>query len=89
MTADADAARSVGLTGAKLATEIRARVAVLAAALTEAGRPPRLAVVVATADESTAWYVRSIAAAASKVGIASWISGAPQPARRSRRRCTG
>jgi methylenetetrahydrofolate dehydrogenase (NADP+) / methenyltetrahydrofolate cyclohydrolase len=70
VTADADAARSVGLTGAKLATEIRARVAVLAAALTEAGRPPRLAVVVATADASTTWYVRSIAAAASKVGIA-------------------
>jgi methylenetetrahydrofolate dehydrogenase (NADP+) / methenyltetrahydrofolate cyclohydrolase len=69
VTADADAARGVQLTGARLATEIRARVAELAAALAEAGRPPRLAVVVATADESTAWYVRSIAGAASKVGI--------------------
>ena len=38
-----------------------------AAALADAGRPPRLAVVVATADESTAWYVRSIAKAAAKV----------------------
>jgi methylenetetrahydrofolate dehydrogenase (NADP+) / methenyltetrahydrofolate cyclohydrolase len=70
VTAAADATRGVRLTGAKLASEIRARVTVSAAALIEAGRPPKLAVVVATADESTAWYVRSIAGAAAKVGIA-------------------
>ena len=40
-----------------------------AAALTADGRPPRLVVVVATCDESTAWYVRSIASAAAKAGI--------------------
>ena len=33
------------------------------------GQPPRLAVVTATDDEASAWYVRSIAAAAAKAGI--------------------
>jgi methylenetetrahydrofolate dehydrogenase (NADP+)/methenyltetrahydrofolate cyclohydrolase len=69
VTAAAQARRGVRLTGATLAAEIRARVSESAAALADAGRPPRLAVVVATADESTAWYVRSIAKAAAKVGI--------------------
>ena len=63
-------ATAVRLTGSAVATKIRARVSASAAALTAAGRPPRLSVVVATTDESTAWYVRSIAAAAEKVGIA-------------------
>ncbi|MER7081621.1 tetrahydrofolate dehydrogenase/cyclohydrolase catalytic domain-containing protein, partial [Saccharopolyspora kobensis] len=57
------------LSGAGLAREIRAGVTRTAAELTEAGTPPRLAVVVATDDESTAWYVRSIAKAAAKTGI--------------------
>lgn len=57
------------LSGSRLAKEIRARVTATAAALAEAGVPPRLAVVVATDDESTAWYVRSIANAAAKTGI--------------------
>ena len=70
MTAGERAGHGVRLTGAELATGIRARVSASAAALAAAGRPPRLAVVVATTDESTAWYVRSIAGAASKVGIA-------------------
>jgi methylenetetrahydrofolate dehydrogenase (NADP+)/methenyltetrahydrofolate cyclohydrolase len=69
MTAGTRGQRGVRLTGATLAAEIRARVSESAAALADAGRPPRLAVVVATADESTAWYVRSIAKAAAKVGI--------------------
>jgi methylenetetrahydrofolate dehydrogenase (NADP+)/methenyltetrahydrofolate cyclohydrolase len=63
-------ATAVRLTGSAVATKIRARVSASAAALTAAGRPPRLSVVVTTTDESTAWYVRSIAAAAEKVGIA-------------------
>ena len=37
--------------------------------MAEAGRPPRLTVVTATDDESSAWYVRSIASATAKAGI--------------------
>jgi methylenetetrahydrofolate dehydrogenase (NADP+)/methenyltetrahydrofolate cyclohydrolase len=58
------------LSGRELAAAIRADVAAAADGLTAAGTPPRLAVVVATADESSAWYVRSIARAAEKTGIA-------------------
>jgi methylenetetrahydrofolate dehydrogenase (NADP+)/methenyltetrahydrofolate cyclohydrolase len=58
------------LSGRELAAGIRAEVAAAAADLSAAGTPPRLAVVVATADESSAWYVRSIARAAEKTGIA-------------------
>ncbi|WP_369135606.1 bifunctional 5,10-methylenetetrahydrofolate dehydrogenase/5,10-methenyltetrahydrofolate cyclohydrolase [Modestobacter sp. I12A-02662] len=58
------------LSGRGLADGIRAEVAAEVAELTAAGTPPRLAVVVATADESSAWYVRSIARAAEKTGIA-------------------
>jgi methylenetetrahydrofolate dehydrogenase (NADP+) / methenyltetrahydrofolate cyclohydrolase len=58
------------LRGTDLAAGIRAEVTAGAAELTAAGTPPRLAVVVATADESSAWYVRSIARAAEKTGIA-------------------
>jgi methylenetetrahydrofolate dehydrogenase (NADP+) / methenyltetrahydrofolate cyclohydrolase len=53
------------LSGRELAAAIRAEVAELAAA----GAPPRLAVVTATADPASAWYVRSIAAATAKAGI--------------------
>ena len=48
---------------------IRAEVAAAAAQLTAAGTTPHLAVVLATADESTAWYVRSIARAAERCGV--------------------
>ena len=58
------------LTGRELATTIRAAAAVRAAELTVAGRQPRLAVVTATDDEASAAYVRSIANAAGKEGIA-------------------
>ncbi|MEV0276611.1 bifunctional 5,10-methylenetetrahydrofolate dehydrogenase/5,10-methenyltetrahydrofolate cyclohydrolase [Streptomyces sp. NPDC050610] len=57
------------LPGKALAAAIRDEAAAEAAALTAAGTPPQLAVVVATADESSAWYVRSIARAAAKAGI--------------------
>jgi methylenetetrahydrofolate dehydrogenase (NADP+)/methenyltetrahydrofolate cyclohydrolase len=57
------------LGGRELAADLRARTTQVAAALTAAGTPPRLAIVVATADESSAWYVRSIAKAAAAVGI--------------------
>jgi methylenetetrahydrofolate dehydrogenase (NADP+)/methenyltetrahydrofolate cyclohydrolase len=58
------------LSGRELAAEIRADVAGRAAALAAAGRAPRLAVVTATADEASAWYVRSLGRAAAKAGIA-------------------
>jgi methylenetetrahydrofolate dehydrogenase (NADP+) / methenyltetrahydrofolate cyclohydrolase len=57
------------LSGRELAAEIRAEAAVRAATLTADGPPPRLAVVTATTDEASAWYVRSIAAAAARAGI--------------------
>lgn len=54
------------LSGKELATAIRARAkqAAEGALIT-----PKLAVVVATDDESSAWYVRSIASAAAKTGL--------------------
>ncbi len=57
------------LSGRELAAEIRAGTTAAAAELAATGRPPRLTVVVATDDEATAWYVRSIASAAAKAGI--------------------
>jgi methylenetetrahydrofolate dehydrogenase (NADP+)/methenyltetrahydrofolate cyclohydrolase len=57
------------LSGRELAAEIRAGTAARAAELTAAGRPPRLAVVTATDDEASAWYVRSLASAAARVGV--------------------
>ncbi|MFE5708940.1 bifunctional 5,10-methylenetetrahydrofolate dehydrogenase/5,10-methenyltetrahydrofolate cyclohydrolase [Rhodococcus koreensis] len=57
------------LGGSDLAAAIRNDASVAAAALTEIGIRPKLAVVLATADESTAWYVRSIAGAARRTGI--------------------
>ena len=58
------------LSGRELAAEIRAATAARAAELTAAGRPPRLAVVTATADEASAWYVRLLVRTAVKAGIA-------------------
>ncbi|TDE42191.1 bifunctional 5,10-methylenetetrahydrofolate dehydrogenase/5,10-methenyltetrahydrofolate cyclohydrolase [Nonomuraea mesophila] len=54
------------LPGKELAAAVRAQTRAEAAA----GPQPRLAVVVATADEASLWYVRSIAKAAAGVGIA-------------------
>lgn len=61
---------AAALTGRELAAEIRGAAGARAAELTAAGRQPRLAVVTATADEASAAYVRSIAAAAASEGIA-------------------
>lgn len=57
------------LSGKELAASLREESAQRAAALAASGRPPKLAVVIATADEASAWYVRSIARAAGKAGI--------------------
>lgn len=62
------------LRGTGLAAGLRAEVAAAAAELTAGGTPPRLAVVVATVDGSSAWYVRSIARAAERTGIACSIA---------------
>lgn len=58
------------LSGKEIAARIRQETRERAAELTERGAPPRLAVVVATDDGGSAWYVRSIARAAGKAGIA-------------------
>jgi methylenetetrahydrofolate dehydrogenase (NADP+)/methenyltetrahydrofolate cyclohydrolase len=58
------------LSGRQLAAQIREDAKTHAAELTDRGRQPRLAVVVATEDESTAWYVRNLGGAADKAGIA-------------------
>ncbi len=58
------------LSGRELATAIRAAAAAQAAELSAVNRQPRLAVVSATDDEASAWYVRSLANAAAKEGIA-------------------
>jgi methylenetetrahydrofolate dehydrogenase (NADP+)/methenyltetrahydrofolate cyclohydrolase len=70
---------TASLSGRELAADLRRRTTGSAAALTAAGRPPRLAIVVATADESSAWYVRSIAKAAAAAGIVCDIAS-PAPA---------
>jgi methylenetetrahydrofolate dehydrogenase (NADP+) / methenyltetrahydrofolate cyclohydrolase len=57
------------LSGKELAATIRSQVTEQAAALRAAGTTPRLAVVTANDDESSAWYVSSISRAADKVGI--------------------
>jgi methylenetetrahydrofolate dehydrogenase (NADP+)/methenyltetrahydrofolate cyclohydrolase len=58
------------LSGRQLARELRADVAARAAALTKEGRQPRLAVVTANDDGGSAAYVRSLANAAARDGIA-------------------
>ncbi|MEE4541978.1 bifunctional 5,10-methylenetetrahydrofolate dehydrogenase/5,10-methenyltetrahydrofolate cyclohydrolase [Streptomyces sp. V4-01] len=63
-------AAPLGLSGAARAAELRAEVTARVAESAAAGVTVRLAVVVATEDESTAWYVRSIARAAGRTGIA-------------------
>ena len=58
------------LTGAEAARAINATVAARVGAAVDQGvQPPRLTVVSATDDEASAWYVRSIARAAARVGI--------------------
>lgn len=57
------------LSGRELAADLRAVTAARSAELKESGLEPRLAVVTASADEASGWYVRSLAAAAGKVGV--------------------
>jgi len=73
VTTEPVAATSQGcreLSGRELARQLRADAAAQAAALAAAGRQPRLAVVTATNDGGSAAYVRSIAKAAAREGIA-------------------
>ncbi len=58
------------LPGRELAAAIRARTAELVASLAEYGVTVRLAIVTATRDESAAWYLRSLAAAAARLAMA-------------------
>ncbi|GAA0994123.1 bifunctional 5,10-methylenetetrahydrofolate dehydrogenase/5,10-methenyltetrahydrofolate cyclohydrolase [Nocardiopsis tropica] len=60
---------TTSLSGKELASALRQDVTARAARLTAGGTPPKLAVVVATDDEGSAWYVRSIARSAEKAGI--------------------
>jgi methylenetetrahydrofolate dehydrogenase (NADP+) / methenyltetrahydrofolate cyclohydrolase len=57
------------LSGTELAAAIRAETKRAAAALKQSGITPTLGVVIATGDESAAWYVGSIEKAAAGVGI--------------------
>jgi methylenetetrahydrofolate dehydrogenase (NADP+)/methenyltetrahydrofolate cyclohydrolase len=57
------------LEGKKSAAAIREEAAAMVQQLRAAGTVPTLALVLATADESAAWYTRAIARAGEKVGI--------------------
>ncbi|MDT0349505.1 bifunctional 5,10-methylenetetrahydrofolate dehydrogenase/5,10-methenyltetrahydrofolate cyclohydrolase [Pseudonocardia charpentierae] len=57
------------LEGKKSAAAIREEAAAMVQELRAAGTVPGLALVLATADESAAWYTRAIARAGEKVGI--------------------
>ena len=73
MTAERAAApeqRARELSGRQLARQLRAAAAERAAGLAKEGRQPRLAVVTANDDGGSAAYVRSIANAAARDGIA-------------------
>jgi methylenetetrahydrofolate dehydrogenase (NADP+)/methenyltetrahydrofolate cyclohydrolase len=65
---------TVLLDGKKLAAGIRAAVAAGIAELTKDGPQPALALVIATDDESAAWYARSLQRSAGKVGIAAQLA---------------
>lgn len=60
---------STSMSGRQLAARIREQTAAGARSLTLGGTVPRLAVVTATDDEASAWYVRSIERSAAKVGV--------------------
>jgi methylenetetrahydrofolate dehydrogenase (NADP+) / methenyltetrahydrofolate cyclohydrolase len=57
------------LDGKDLAASLRAQAADAVTAAAAGGTTVRLAIVIATQDESAAWYVRSLTAAAARVGI--------------------
>src|SRR5882672_4812687 len=56
--------------GRKIAAELGAELTDRVAALGAGGTVPGLVIVVATDDESTAWYVRSLLRTAERLGIA-------------------
>lgn len=60
---------AIPLTGTGLAAALRAEVTGRVAALSEAGRQTRIAIVLATDDASSAWYVQSIVKSCSRVNI--------------------
>jgi methylenetetrahydrofolate dehydrogenase (NADP+)/methenyltetrahydrofolate cyclohydrolase len=55
--------------GRKIAAELGAELTDRIAALRAGGSTPTLVIVIATADESTAWYVRSLVRTAERLGI--------------------
>jgi len=57
------------LDGKEVAARLRARAARALAECAAAGITVRLAIVVATTDESAAWYVRSLRTAAARLGV--------------------
>lgn len=61
---------ATSLSGTQLASTIRTRCVETTADLAARGIAAKLVVVVATDDESSVWYVRSIAKAAKKAGVA-------------------
>ena len=67
--------------GRAVAKSLRDEVASAAAKLRDRGVAPQLAVVVPTDDEGTAWYVRSIARTAAKVGVDARIERLEDPDR--------
>ena len=69
-------ARSLG--GKEAAARLRASAAEQVAAL--AGIAPQLAIVVATPDESAAWYVRTLSAAAARLGVRCEVTERPADA---------
>lgn len=66
--------------GKKIAAELGAGLATRVAALRGDGVVPGLTIVVATAEESTAWYVRSLVRAAAKLDIAAGVVELPTDA---------
>src|SRR4029077_18668855 len=68
---------SAALAGRGRAAAIRSETAERAAELTAAGPVPTLAVVTATGDEASAWYVRTLARPPGKVGIACTLTALP------------
>jgi len=62
------------LAGTELARALREDVAARAADLRAAGTPVRVAIVVATDDGGSAWYVRSIVKACEKAGIEAGVT---------------
>src|SRR5215469_5053209 len=66
--------------GKKIAAELGGGLATRVAALRADGVVPGLTIVVATEDESTAWYVRSLVRAAAKLDIAAGVVELPTDA---------